>query len=268
MEQIDLRHPQGSTEIIPRVIHYCWFGGKPLPASARRCIASWRRYMPGYDIVEWNERNFNVDSIPFTAQAYEAGKYAFVSDYARFKVLYDHGGVYFDTDVELVAPIDDIVERGAFMGCEKPAWSDEFHESGVAPGLGMGAPAGMPLLLTMLDLYSTLSFREPDGSLNCRTVGEYTTSILNGMGLKATDSIQEVAGCHIYPREYFNPKDYETGRITITPLTRSIHHYAASWISARARYGNIVNRFLIRHIGLERSRRLVAFYYRYLYRRK
>lgn len=256
-----------NTTTIPRVIHYCWFGGRQLPPSARRCIASWRKYMPGYDIVEWNERNFDVNAIPFTAEAYAARKYAFVSDYARFKILYEQGGVYFDTDVELVAPMDDIISRGAFLGCEKPADSVEFHVSGVAPGLGMGAYKGMKLYRMMLDMYSTLSFTNPDGSQNCRTVGEHTTSMLNGLGLEATETIQKVGGCYIYPREYFNPKDYETGRITLTPVTRSIHHYAASWISARARYGNIVNRLLIRIIGINLSRRLVNFYYRHLYRK-
>ncbi len=104
--------------MIPKVIHYCWFGGNPLPESAQKCIASWRKFLPDYEIKEWNESNFDVNAIPYTAQAYAAKKYAFVSDYARFSILYDNGGLYFDTDVEVIRPMDDIIENGPFMGFE------------------------------------------------------------------------------------------------------------------------------------------------------
>ena len=104
--------------MIPKKIHYCWFGRNPLPESALKCIESWRKYLPDYEIIEWNEDNFDVNSIPYTQQAYAARKYAFVSDYARFKILYEHGGLYFDTDVEVIKPMDDIVADGPFMGFE------------------------------------------------------------------------------------------------------------------------------------------------------
>ena len=107
--------------MIPKVIHYCWFGGNPLPASAKKCIASWRKYLPDYEIKEWNESNFDVNIIPYTAEAYKAKKYAFVSDYARFWILYKYGGLYFDTDVEVIKNMDDIIAKGAFMGCENEA---------------------------------------------------------------------------------------------------------------------------------------------------
>ena len=102
--------------MIPHVIHYCWFGGKPLPKLAVDCIASWRKYLPGYEIKEWNESNFDVNIIPYTSEAYAARKYAFVSDYARFWILYHYGGVYFDTDVEVIQPLAPLLEKGAFMG--------------------------------------------------------------------------------------------------------------------------------------------------------
>ena len=115
--------------MIPKIVHYCWFGRGELTPLAKKCIASWRLFFPGYEIKEWNEDNFDVNIIPYTADAYKAGKYAFVSDYARFWVLYHFGGVYFDTDVEVIRPMDDVLEKGAFMGIEllgaKPA---------VAPG--------------------------------------------------------------------------------------------------------------------------------------
>lgn len=106
--------------MIPRTIHYCWFGRTPLPDKAKICIESWKKFMPDYEIKEWNEDNFDVNIIKYTAEAYKLKKYAFVSDYARFWILYHYGGVYFDVDVELIKPIDDILARGAFMGCEKP----------------------------------------------------------------------------------------------------------------------------------------------------
>ena len=107
--------------MIPKVIHYCWFGRNPLPPLAVKCIESWKKFLPGYEIKEWNEDNFDVNIIPYIQEAYEARKYAFVSDYARFYILYHHGGIYFDTDVEVIKSIDDIIERGAFMGCENEA---------------------------------------------------------------------------------------------------------------------------------------------------
>ena len=127
--------------MIPKVIHYCWFGGNPLPPLALKCIESWKTFLPGYEIKEWNESNFDVNSIAYTREAYEARKYAFVSDYARFHILYHHGGLYFDTDVELIRPIDDIVARGAFMGCECEAKPGATAPA-VAPGLGLGCNPG------------------------------------------------------------------------------------------------------------------------------
>ena len=104
--------------MIPKKIHYCWFGHNPLPESARKCIASWCKYLPDYEIIEWNEDNFDVYQIQYTAEAYQTKKYAFVSDYARFKILFEHGGLYFDTDVEVIRSFDDIVSKGSFLGFE------------------------------------------------------------------------------------------------------------------------------------------------------
>ena len=138
--------------MIPKIIHYCWFGRNPLPQSAIKCINSWKKFFPDYEIKEWNEDNFDVNIIPYTAEAYEAKKYAFVSDYARFWILYHHGGIYFDTDVEVIKPFDDILERGPFMGREQGAFiknicgtSYNGNGFGVAPGLGIGATSGLEL---------------------------------------------------------------------------------------------------------------------------
>ena len=150
--------------MIPKIIHYCWFGHNPLPESALKCIASWKKYLPDYEIKEWNEDNFDVNIIPYTQQAYEAKKYAFVSDYARYWILYNYGGVYFDTDVEVIKTMDDIIEKGAFMGIEIPSKNETFPL--VAPGLGMATGKMHPFCKKMIEEYTHLSFLDQNGNLN------------------------------------------------------------------------------------------------------
>lgn len=216
--------------MIPKIIHYCWFGRNPLPDLAQKCIESWKKYLPDYEIKEWNEDNFDVNCIPYTKEAYEAKKYAFVSDYARFLILYREGGVYFDTDVEVIRPMDDIIARGPFMGCEKPAREGgSGKDLGVAPGLGLGVNPGLGLIKEILDEYASFHFLNEDGTLNTTTIVDYTSNILCCHGLKNTPDVQEVAGVWIYPNDYFAPKNVDTKELTITKNTVSIHHYDSSW---------------------------------------
>lgn len=215
--------------MIPKKIHYCWFGRNPLPESAVKCIESWRKYLPDYEIIEWNEDNFDVNTIPYTAQAYAAKKYAFVSDYARFKILYEHGGLYFDTDVEVIRPMDDIIAAGPFMGYEIDPKKGKYGE--VAPGLGLGALAGMEFYRRLIEEYGTLSFLNPDGSLNQKTIVKYNSELLKEFGLGNTEGIQSVAGMTIYPKEYFNPLNDATGKLEVTKNTRSIHWYTKTWLN-------------------------------------
>ena len=129
--------------IIPKIIHYCWFGGNPLPPLAKKCIASWKKYLPDYEIRQWDESNYDVNKIPYIKEAYAAKKFAFVSDYARFDILYNYGGIYFDTDVEIISPLDCIISAGSFMGCENKATPGATpNKLGVAPGLGLGVNPG------------------------------------------------------------------------------------------------------------------------------
>ena len=213
--------------LIPRIIHYCWFGKNPLPLSAIKCINSWKKFFPDYEIKEWNEENFDVYSTQYTAEAYQAEKYAFVSDYARFKILYEHGGLYFDTDVEVIKPFDDILERGPFMGCE----ISTQEQIGVNPGLGIGAMPKMPIYYEVLKKYSYLHFLNHDGSYNFKTIVAYTTELLKNHGLSSETEIQTIEGITIYPKEYFNPLDDNTGRLKITENTHSIHWYTKSWLN-------------------------------------
>lgn len=219
--------------MIPKVIHYCWFGRNPLPESAVKCINSWRKFMPNYEIKEWNEDNFDVNAIPYTAEAYQAKKYAFVSDYARFWILYRYGGVYFDTDVEVIKPLEDLLERGAFMGAEELCKISPENLVGypmINPGLGIAVEKNHSFYKRLVDYYSSIHFLDQNGGFNPRdTVVVHTTNLLVENGLQKTDQLQQVAGIWIYPNDYFNPLDDLTGRLMKTANTRSIHWYARTW---------------------------------------
>lgn len=233
--------------MIKKVIHYCWFGGKPLPNSAKKCIDSWRRFLPDYVIKEWNETNFDVNAITYTKQAYIQKKYAFVSDYVRFYVLYHEGGVYFDTDVELIASPDDIISEGPFMGCEIDGGKD--IKIAVAPGLGLAAYPHMDIYEKLLNKYKVLSFQNRDGSLNLKTVVSYTTEVLKESGLQNVKGIQKVGGIIIYPKEFFNPFDNNTGKLSLTKNTRSIHWYNKTWVSTHERVRSRITRVFHRIFG-------------------
>lgn len=214
--------------MIPKTIHYCWFGRNPLPKDARKCIQSWKKKFPGYEIKEWNEDNFDVTTNKYVEESYRQKKYAFVSDYARFRVLHDYGGVYFDTDVEVIDPMDSLLADGPFMGFEKSLATNGHGQGtplGVNPGLGMAAEAGMPFLKEMLDYYDTIPFDISEG-----TIVYHTTRLLAKYGLTDENKVQYVAGFTIYPDDYLCPMDSTTGIVTKTPNTVSIHHYSCSWM--------------------------------------
>lgn len=236
--------------MIPKKIHYCWFGRNTLPESALKCIASWRKFFPDYEIIEWNEDNFDVNMIPYTAQAYKAKKYAFVSDYARFKILYEQGGLYFDTDVEVIKSMIDIVERGPFMGFEINPGTDRKYGA-VSPGLGIGAVKGLDLYKSILDYYAQLSFLRPDGSYNTTdAVVNITTRELVKSQLKNISGIQEVSGITIYPADYFNPFNDVTGRLNKTPNTRTIHWFTKTWMNVSP-WRQWLSRFVHRVFGVD-----------------
>ena len=197
-------------------------GRNPLPESAQKYIASWRKFFPNYEIKEWNEDNYDVSIIPYTREAYEAKKYAFVSDYARFWILYKYGGLYFDTDVEVIKPMDDIIERGPFMGIEFIG-ADGMPQ--VNPGLGLGSDSQNPFYKKVLDYYNGQRFLNKNGTLNQTTVVTRVTGILIETGLLASPTLQKVGDICIYPSDFFNPLDSLTGKLKTTGNTRSIHWY-------------------------------------------
>lgn len=239
--------------MIPKIIHYCWFGRNPLPESAIKCIESWKKYMPDYAIKEWNEDNFNVNIIRYTAEAYKFKKYAFVSDYARFWILYHYGGVYFDVDVELIKPIDDIIAKGAFMGKEK---SRHLNVSiNPASGLGMGAPSKLAFYKKVLETYDKKHFATWNGNIS-ETVVSIIKELLKDKPYETnSQGIIFCQGIYIYPDDYFCPLHYYTKELTITNNTRSIHHYVASWSNKKE---NIYHKIL-RKISYILTRIIITF---------
>lgn len=226
---------------IPKVIHYCWFGGKPMSALQKKCLKSWQKYAPEYELKLWNEENTELRSCDYVREAYEAGKYAFVSDYVRFEILYEQGGIYLDTDVELVRPLRELQQSGCFMACEEPGI--------VAPGLIIGAPTGDPLMKELLDGYTSKHFLQEDGTTDMTTVVDYATAILQKHGLQDLDEVQVRDGVTIYPPRYFCPRSMTTGKVEITKETFSIHHYAASWETPANRFRGRVYRSMRRFLG-------------------
>ena len=218
--------------MIPKIVHYCWFGRNPLPDSAQKCIASWRKFLPSYEIKEWNEDNFDVNIIPYTQQAYEAKKYAFVSDYARFWVLYHYGGLYFDTDVEIVKSFDDIVGKGGFMGLEIDG-TVKGSTIAINPGLGLGAEAGLPIYQIILDRFEKMEFYNANGKRNEYSMIPMVTEIFLHKGLISNGQIQHLCGLYIYPQCFFNPYNCINGRLQQTLETHSIHWYSATWMDTK-----------------------------------
>lgn len=213
--------------MIPKKIHYCWFGGKPLTELGEKCLKSWEKFCPDYEIKRWDESNFDVNCCDYVREAYQAKKYAFVSDYARFAILYIEGGLYFDTDVELINPIDDIVEQGSFMGCEPCIVSEAVNA-----GLGMAAAPGLGIYKIILDGYKKRHFVKQNGELDLTTVVQYVTGILKNKGFdEKLIGIQKVDELYIYPPEYFCPINGLTMEKVITNNTRSIHHFDGSWMN-------------------------------------
>lgn len=215
---------------IPKKIHYCWFGGNPLPKLAIKCINSWKKYCPDYEIIEWNESNFDINQNEYCKEAYAAKKWAFVTDYARLAILHKYGGVYFDTDVELVRNIDDLLENACFMGIEKSIRVVE-----VASGLGVGAEAGHPLIKEIIDDYDGVHFLKEDGTFDLTTCTVRNTRVLRKHGYCDEDRTQTVAGATIYASEYFSPIEMENGFMKKTENTYSIHHYGLSWTTEEKR---------------------------------
>lgn len=212
---------------IPKVIHYCWFGKNKMPALAEKCIESWKKYCPGYKIVCWNEDNFDITENRYAKEAYDAGKWAFVSDYVRLKVLYDEGGIYLDTDVELLKPLDNLIEEYGYMG---------FDDNGlVSTGLGFACKKGNELVGALLADYDNISFILPDGSYDLTPCPDRNTKTMQKLGMDINNKEQVFMEIQMLPEDYLCPMKYYTGKKIITKNTYSMHHFCASWTSPTAK---------------------------------
>ncbi|WP_155832335.1 glycosyltransferase family 32 protein [Butyrivibrio sp. MC2013] len=209
-------------EKIPRIIHYCWFGKNPIPDKLREYMDSWKRFCPDYEIIRWNEDNYDINKWPYVREAYNAGKLGFVPDMIRLDVLYNHGGIYFDTDVELIKPIDELLCLEGFCSTEK--W-------GIANmGGGCGATKGHPMIGEILDYRRDRHFLWPDGSINTESSGTYETLPLISRGFVPDNTLQTVNGLTMLSSDFFQPYDYMTRETLITANTYGIHHFYGSWL--------------------------------------
>jgi len=206
---------------IPKILHYCWFGGKPKPPLAQKCLKSWKKFCPDYEIREWNESNLDITTAPkYVRQAYEAGRWAFVTDYVRLKALTEMGGIYMDTDVEVVKPFTPYLHHRAFAGFESP--------DRIQTGL-LACEKDFPLFREFLSYYDTAQYYLEDGRENITTNVEVLTALCEKYGFRGNDTYQVVQGFAIYPREYFCPVDFDTEKLHRTRKTVVIHWFAASW---------------------------------------
>lgn len=229
--------------MIPKVIHYCWFGRGEKPKLAQKCIASWKKFCPDYEIIEWSEDNFDVNRNGYTRMCYEQKKYAFLSDYARLLAVAEHGGVYLDTDVELLHSLDSLLSHPAYFGFE-----DAEH---VNTGVGFGAEPGNPAVLAMLAEYDGLL----SGSKGVTGCPILNTSALKKLGLCLNGEKQDLGIAVVYPADYFNPYDDPTGRLNQTANTISIHWYAKSWLSKGTILRSKLTRPLHRIFGVDAFKR-------------
>ncbi len=221
--------------MIPKTIHYCWFGNNEKPDIFYKCFCSWKALCPNFEIIEWNERNFDINCNKFCKEAYENKQWAFVADYARLKIIYEQGGVYLDTDVELIKPIEQLIKDGiGYLGYQ--------NKVEVNTGLGFAAEQYNEIIKAMMDIYERFDYsccRNGSRIIPCPVLN---TAALNKMGIKNVkikDEIQYTHRLRLYPQEYFNPMDKDKRSIRLTNNTYSIHHYSGSWCEKNKMYSII-----------------------------
>lgn len=221
--------------MIPKKIHYCWFGRGEMPKLAKKCIKSWKKYCPDYEIKEWNEDNFDLDMYPYAREAYDNRKFAFVTDVVRLYALYHEGGIYMDTDVEVIKPLDPFLKHTAFSG---------FEDETMVPTGIMASEKGGRWAKENLDYYEGRHLVKEDGSLDLTTNVVTITNYMLKHGLRQDNTFQDFPGLvTMYPKDYFCPLSYRGTESTMTDNTATIHHFAGSWlpwdVQLRNRYSNI-----------------------------
>lgn len=236
---------------IPKIIHYCWFGGKTLPENVEKCISSWKKYCPDYEIMCWDETNFDLNINDYVREAYENKKWAFVSDFVRVYVLYNYGGIYMDTDVEVLKPLDDFLVNSAFSGFE-----DDNH----IPTAIMASKKNNNWIKKILDYYEDRHFIV-NGKI------DYTTNVIlitditkKYYGLKQNNKYQDLNDVVFYPKEYFCPKNNLTGEINLTDNSYCIHHFDGSWQNKKMKIRSRVFIYIHKIFGKKISDFMYKFY--------
>ena len=227
---------------IPKTIHYCWFGKGEKPKIVKKCIESWKSNLNNYEIIEWNEENFDINSNVFIRQAYDNGKYAFVSDYVRVYALYNYGGIYLDTDVEVIKEFtDDILKNDSFWG---------FEEKNFIATSTIGSKKGNSFIKKFLDTYEVKKFIKDDGRIDTLTNVAVVSELVKEIGIKLDGTFQSVDGiATFYPQEYFSPYDYINCYNKQTDNTFVIHHYYKSWLPYSTRVKTGAKKLLAKCIG-------------------
>lgn len=223
--------------MIPKIIHYCWFGGNPIPKEFKKYMKSWKKFCPDYEIKEWNESNFDFNSHPFVKEAYKNKKWAFVSDYVRLWVVYNYGGIYLDTDVELLKSLDDLLNNNFYIGIEQ-------SDLRVNTGLGFGAEKKNEIVRELLSVYDDVNYDNND--LNNFSCPILNTNVLSRFGYQNKDENQFLknGSIIIYSSEYFDPISPSTKNNNLSSSTYSIHHYSASWLSKKKVFKRRIANFL------------------------
>lgn len=226
--------------MIPKIINYCWFGHGKMPDLAIKCIASWKEYLPEYKMILWNEDSFDINSVPYVKEAYEAKKYAFVTDYVRLYALYNMGGIYMDTDVEVLKPLDCFLHLPAFSG---------FEDINAIPTGIMASEKEGAWVKIQLDHYKDKRFIRPNGELDLTTNVTTITNIMVAGGFVLNNKKQNYQNIiTIFPKDYFCPKSYITGKIELTSNTHTIHHFAGSWLNKSDKMKSQIRKLIPRKI--------------------
>lgn len=245
--------------MIPKIIHLCWLSGDEYPSKIAYCIDTWKKILPDYQIILWDTNKFDLNSSIWVKQAFEKKKYAFAADYIRFYALYNYGGIYLDSDVEVLKSFNDLLDLPYFMGAEK---------AGTIEAAIMGAEKGLDWTKICLDYYLNRAFIKSDSALDIRKVPEIMVEEINKiksirhLSLDETRIIREMdfqKEVLVMPDDFFSPKVFDSREILITPNTYAIHHYQNSWFSPKAKMYYRGRTFMIRIFGYKWVRKVECF---------
>lgn len=243
--------------MIPKILHLCWLSGDPYPPKIQKCLDSWKKYLPDYEVMLWDLNRFDLNSSPWVKQAFNAKKYAFAADYIRMYALYNYGGIYLDSDVEILKSFDDFLHLPYFAGAET---------AGTIEAAIMGAEKGCDWIKVCLDYYEGRNFIKEDGQMDIRMLPEILTETIqklkpihnlpSGSSINDLKNIDMQKEVYVLPCEYFSPKIFDSREVVLTPQTYAIHHYQNSWFSHKAFLYYRTRTIFIRIFGYQLIRKI------------